>query len=110
MSQQLALNCLLQGREGNTLHLLLEASCAQMLTNNTEERLRSALEVYYGEPLKLRITIGQPVAATPASLQVQRQSERQQAASEVIARDPNVQALCDTFDGQIRPDSTVPTD
>jgi DNA polymerase-3 subunit gamma/tau len=110
MAQQLALNCVSLGREGNILRLLLEPGHAQVRTKNAEERLRMALETFYGEPLRLSIQLGEPTTITPAQQQVINQVERLQAAADSIARDPNVQALCEAFDGRIKPDSIVPSD
>ncbi len=110
MAQQLALHCVLQNHEDNILHLLLDPSYAQVHTKNGEERLRTALEAYYGNPLQLRIQVGESTATTPAHQQSQRQAERRQAAVEAIHGDPNVQALCDTFNARIKPDSITPTD
>jgi len=110
MAQQLALHCVLHSYEGNMLHLLLDPSHAQVHTKNGEERLRSALEAYYGKPLQLRIQVGESTATTPAYQQSRHQAERQQAATDAIHSDPNVQALCDTFNAKIKPDSITPID
>lgn len=105
MAQQLALNCTLQRQEDNALHLVLAPSFAQTKTRNAEDRLRTALEGYFGKSLRLNIKVGESADATPAERLNQQQSERRQAAWEAINDDPNVQALCDTFDAQVKPDS-----
>lgn len=110
MAHQLAINCSLENRQGNTLHLRLEPSCAQMRTKNTEERLRTSLAAYYSQPIELKITVGEPMAKTPAQQAAQRQAEHQQAAMASISQDPNVQALCETFDAQLKRDSIKPAD
>jgi DNA polymerase-3 subunit gamma/tau len=110
MAQQLALHCVLQNDEDNILHLLLDPNYAQVHTKNGEERLRTALEAYYGKPLQLRIQVSESTVITPACQQSQRQSERQQAAVEAIHSDANVQGLCDTFNARINTDSITPTD
>lgn len=110
MAHQLAVNCFLKNREGNTLYLQLEPSCAQMRTKNTEERLRTALAAYYGQPIELKIAVGELHAQTPAQQEAQRQAEHQQAAMASISQDPNVQALCETFNAQLKQDSIKPAD
>ncbi len=110
MTQQLALNSVLQKQEDGNLRLLLDAKHSGMRTRNAEERLQKALSSYYGKPIRLsiRLTCDQP--ETPAREQAQQQEQRRQAAIEAINRDPNVQALCETFDAKIKPDSIRPID
>lgn len=110
MAHQLAINCVLASHDNQVLHLRLEPNCSQMRTKNTEERLRAALETYCGHPVSLKITIGEGNTATPAREQAQRQAERQQAALESISQDPNVKALCETFDARLQTDSVRPQD
>jgi DNA polymerase-3 subunit gamma/tau len=110
MVHQLALNCFLEHREGNTLYLKLEPSCAQMRTKNTEERLRASLAAYYKQPIALKIAVGELTAKTPAQQDAQRQAEHQEVAMASISQDPNVQALCETFGAQLKQDSIKPAD
>jgi DNA polymerase-3 subunit gamma/tau len=105
MAQQLALNCTLQHQEGDVLHLMLASAYSQTRTRNAEERLRAALESHFGKPLRLHIKVGAPAEATPAERLGRQQAERRQAAWEAINKDPNVQALRDTFEAQVKPDS-----
>lgn len=109
-TQQLALNCVYQRREGSVLYLALDATHEHMATEQLLKRLEEALTRYFGEPLKVRI---QPVSGdleTPAKLDAQRQVERVKAAQQTIASDPNVRALCDTFGTQVNPDLVKPLD
>jgi DNA polymerase-3 subunit gamma/tau len=109
--KQLALNCILRGREGNTVRLLLAPEYTHLRTKSFEERLCAALRNYYGEPLlQVHIQIAVSAITTPARQQAEQQAERQQAAVEIIRRDPNVRALCDTFNAQVQPDSIIPLD
>jgi DNA polymerase-3 subunit gamma/tau len=110
VEQQLALNCVMLGREGNTLRLSLQAIHAMIRTKSAEERLRTALEEYYGEPLQLSIQVGELNMTTPAQQQAKLQTERLQAAVQTINSDPNVQALCETFNARIKPDSIGPSE
>jgi DNA polymerase-3 subunit gamma/tau len=105
MAQQLALNCSLQNYQDNTLHLVLAPGYAQTRTKNAEDRLRAALESYTGKPVRLQIRVAESTVATPAERHTQQQAERRQAAWTELNQDPNVQALCDTFEAQVRPDS-----
>ena len=109
LSLQLARHCLLERREGDTLHLSVEPGFAAR-AKPVEERLQTALENYYGRPLKLLFGTAQTGAATPARRLTEAQAERQQAAARTIQEDPNIQALRNAFDARVRDESIVPTD
>ena len=101
MAKQLALNCALVTREGNSFHLALEATHAQMRNKTSEERLKMALEQHLGAPVSLRFQVGKLMAATPADQRQQQRAERQQAAVERVNQDPNVRDMRETFDARI---------
>jgi DNA polymerase-3 subunit gamma/tau len=88
----------------------LDSSQANLRTVRLEERLQQALQTYYQAPIKLVLTVGEPGGATPAQAQAREQSQRQQAAVQVIQSDANVQALVETFNARIHPDSIQPLD
>ncbi len=109
--KELALNCVLQGREGYTLRLQLAPECAHLRTKNFVDRLGAALQAYYGEPqLRLQLQIAEAGITTPAREHAEQQAGRRQAAVEAIRQDSNVRALCDTFDAQVQSDSITPLD
>ena len=110
MLQQLAVNCALTGRTGDTLSLLLDSSQTNLRSARLEERLQQALQTYYQTPIKLVLSVGEPRGATPAQAKAQEQNERQQAAVQVIESDANLQALVETFNARIHPDSIQPLD
>lgn len=110
MLQQLAVNCALKERAGDTVHLILDNTQANLHTKKLEERLQQALQTYYQTPIKLVLSVGEPGGATPAQAQAREQSERQQAAVQIIQSDANVQALVETFNARIHPDSIQPLD
>lgn len=111
MVKQLALNCALQGREGNTLRLQLAPEYAHLRTKSFVDRLCAALQDYYQEPqLHLQIQTAEVGIATPARAQAEQQAERRQSAVAAIQQDSNVRALCDTFNAQVQPDSITPID
>lgn len=109
-AQQLALNCVYRRREGNALHLELDATHAHLATDQTVRRLEESLSQYYGEPLKVRIHQGSGGLDTPAKRDAARQAERLAAAQAVIATDPEVRALCNTFGVQVNPELVKPAE
>ncbi|HEX5340339.1 MAG TPA: DNA polymerase III subunit gamma/tau [Gammaproteobacteria bacterium] len=109
-TQQLALNCVYQRREGNILYLDLDAAQERMATEQLLKRMEEALTRHFGEPLKVRVQAVAGALETPAKLDAQRQVERVKQAQQAIASDPNVRALCDTFGTQVNPDLVKPVD
>lgn len=107
-AQQLALNCAYQRREGNALHLELDAAHGHLATDQTLRRLEDSLSQYYGESLKIRIHRGSGGLDTPAKRDAARQAERLAAAKVAIESDPEVHALCQAFGAQVNPELVKP--
>jgi DNA polymerase-3 subunit gamma/tau len=110
LAKQLAVHCVVKDFSGNILELLLDPRHSQVRTGNSEERLRMALEKYFGVSLQLQIKLGEQTTFTPAQKQAQHQIQRHQEAVELIEQDPNVKAMQETFNARITPDSIVATD
>jgi len=110
MTRELALNCELKQRSVDSLHLVLDNAQAHLRSIKVEERIEQALQQYYAAPLKLVISVDKPEQETPASRQLRRQVERQQAAVAAIQADANIKSLCETFNASINPDSIQPVD
>lgn len=105
-SRALATHCTLAKTSGDEISLLLDPSQAPLLTANQKQRIAAALETYLQKPVKLSIEIGKMGMDTPAAMDKQQQAERQATASKTIAQDQNVQAIIQTFNGRIVPETT----
>jgi DNA polymerase-3 subunit gamma/tau len=106
-TRELANNCILDSLDDTVCRLLIDPGF-QRVGTVAEERLRDALQKYYGRPLKLQITPQVSQQMTPALEQQKARENRQQAAVDAIHADPNVQALRDEFDARILPGSIEP--
>ncbi len=106
-TRELANNCVLDGIDENVCRLLIDPGF-QRVGSVAEEKLREALQKYYGRPLKLQITPQTTQQMTPAIEMQKAREDRQQAAVDAINADPNVQDLKDTFDARIMPGSIEP--
>jgi DNA polymerase-3 subunit gamma/tau len=104
----LASNCAFVRREQNVLHLCLDGKSETLLTKSTEAALKKALCIYYGESLRLDISIGETVSATPSQEEARRVDAKYEAARASIEADPNVKALQDMFGAELNPDSIEP--
>ena len=107
LSLQLANNCVLDKIEDNVCYLLIDPGFHRV-GSSAEEKLRDALQKYYGKPLKLEIKPQISQQMTPALQQQKAREDRQQAAVDAINTDPNVVALKEQFDARILPGSIEP--
>jgi DNA polymerase-3 subunit gamma/tau len=74
------------------------------------DKIRLALENYFGEPLEVSIDTGEPDLETPAMRQQRLAVERHREAVSEIENDPQLQQLIARFDGELDPASIMPTD
>ncbi len=108
LTRELANHCTLDAYEDGVLRLTLDRASAHLLNKEREAVFRQALAQHYGRAVDLRIAPGSPQAETPARERLRTQSERQQAAVEVIMTDPNVQALQENFSAKVDAGSIRP--
>jgi DNA polymerase-3 subunit gamma/tau len=88
LAGQLAKNCVLESLEGERLVLSLSVENKGLQNNKVAfERLQAVLSEYFAKPMKVQIVLGQNVAATPAIVEQQAKSDRQQQANQAIASD-----------------------
>jgi len=106
-TRELANNCILAGIDDHVCRLLIDPGF-QRVGTIAEEKLREALQKYFGRPLKLEITPQLTEQMTPALEMQKAREDRQQAAVDAINDDPNVQALKDHFGARILPGSIEP--
>ena len=109
MAVQLANHSVVEGWDGKTLTLAVDANCASMLGSLAEKRLQEALEQHAGGALRLEWNQGH-ASDTPAERQQAAREQRQQQAESDIASDPLVQAMQDSFDAELIEDSVRPTE
>jgi DNA polymerase-3 subunit gamma/tau len=106
--REIANNTTLESHENGALVLVLDESRARILNKEREAELKQALEKYYGGPIRLTLRTGRPAAETPAQEKSRVLDERQQAAVQAIAEDPNVRALQEKFNARVNPASIRP--
>jgi DNA polymerase-3 subunit gamma/tau len=101
LARQLAVNSLPIAREDSRVRLRLSPSHKQLTASGVKQKLQTALSTYCGEPVSLDIELAEPKGDTPATAERKDAQARQQEALRAIERDPNVRALCETFDAEI---------
>jgi DNA polymerase-3 subunit gamma/tau len=105
MARELALNCECVAVSEDTVRLRVAPQHQTLSRGRPYERFCAALQRALGRPVKVEIAIQQPDGETPAEAAQRELDERLRAAREVLEQDQGLQAIVDTFDGQIETDS-----
>ena len=101
----IANHCTLANINENTVQLRLDPSQKPLLNDKVKARLSQALSEYYDKTMVAMIEIGEGKLVTPAVKDATQRQAKQQAITEAIKQDANVQALMEAFDAKIIPDS-----
>jgi DNA polymerase-3 subunit gamma/tau len=110
MVKELAAHSTLAGKQGNKVQLVLDADGEHFRRPQLEEKLAQALSAYFGEPVRLELSIADRALDTLARQQKAATDDRVQQARAAIDSDPNVRAMRDMFGATVQPDSVRPTD
>jgi len=106
--RMLAQHCELAGRGAGRIELRLAQAHQHLLEGPYQERLKAALERYFGERLRLVITLTEAAGGSPAALADRAQQRQQAEALAAIEEDPFVRELVENFDAQVIESSIKP--
>jgi len=106
----IASNCELVERAGDTLRFVLDNKRAALFNDGHSEKLGMALANYFGHAVSVTVVPGEPEGETPAMRLERLVRLRQEAAVVAIEGDPQLQALITRFDGELDRASIHPTD
>jgi DNA polymerase III subunit gamma/tau len=110
MVKELAAHSTFAGRQGNKVQLVLDADGEHFRRPQLEEKLAQALSAYFGEPVRLELSVADRALDTLARQQKAAADDRVQQARAAIENDPNVRAMRDMFGATVTPDSVRPTE
>jgi DNA polymerase-3 subunit gamma/tau len=110
MVKELAAHSTLIGKQGNKVQLVLDADGEHFRRPQLEEKLTQALSAYFGEPVRLELSVADRALDTLARQQKAAADDRVQQARAAIDSDPNVRAMRDMFGATVQPDSVRPTE
>jgi DNA polymerase III subunit gamma/tau len=110
MVKELAAHSTFVGRQGNKVQLVLDADGEHFRRPQLEEKLAQALSAYFGEPVRLELSVADRALDTLARQQKAAADDRVQQARAAIENDPNVRAMRDMFGATVTPDSVRPTE
>lgn len=97
----LAEQCVLRELTDSHLKLNVHPKQKPLLNQKHIDRIRGGLTQHFGRPFTVEITVDVNTQGSPADLVIQQQELQQQAAEQVILRDPLVQQMMQTFDATI---------
>lgn len=79
-----------------------------LLEKKYQEKIQEAVNLHFGQSVKLKFTVGSVTGLTPAALQQRKAEAKQAKAIAAIETDPVVQALVENFDARIIVSSIKP--
>jgi len=106
----IASHCDLCSNANGSLEFVLDTGNASLFNDGHNDKIRLALENYFGHSLSVCIVPGDVQRETPAMRKARLAQERQQEAVVSIEADPQLQKLIARFDGELDRSSIVPTD
>ena len=107
MLGSVAAHCQIQSQQGNCIDFVIAEANATLLNERHIERLQERLSEYFGTPLQVRVNEGECGEETPARWKERQLAAQLAAAQQAFSSDPSVQALIETFDGQLDMDSVT---
>ena len=110
MSEQLAAHCSVGAWDDNKLTLNLDPACSGLVGSLAEERLKLALDKYFGKPITLNIELIDTKEDTPARRAEQERCQREADALANMQQDPLVNALEERFEAELIVDSVKAVD
>ena len=104
----IAAHCELRSRRERHLEFVLDEAHSSLFNEGHVDKIRLALENYFGGTLSLTIEPGKVEAETPAQHAERRRQERLQQAVAEIEADARLQSLIARFDGELDRASIAP--
>jgi DNA polymerase-3 subunit gamma/tau len=108
LARELATRSELISADGD--HVRLRVPIKTLLDAGTLDRLKTALNEFFGRPIRLSAEVGVTSGPTAAGLAEQARAERQKRAEDAIYADPFVRELIDNFGASVDPRSIKPKD
>lgn len=107
LSRQIARSSVLHKEADGRYQLILRPTLANLLSESVIENLQQRLQHSYDMTLS-GVVVADSAAATPHELQQQIDQRRLARARTILAEDPTVQALAQTFGAELVDDSVKP--
>ena len=105
-ARELARNAELRGRDGNTFDFIVPKAKAHLAERNYLDKLKAALEKHLGQPVTVKVSVGEVAGVTAAAIEAEDRDVRKAEAARAVHSDGFVQDLVNLFDGKVV-DSTI---
>jgi DNA polymerase-3 subunit gamma/tau len=105
-ARELARNAELRQREGSVFELVVPKAKAYLAERSYVDKLKAALEQYFGTSVSVKVMVGEVAGASAAALETGEREARRSAAAQAVSSDGFVQDLVNLFDGKVV-DSTI---
>jgi len=106
MAAELARQAEWVGIEGNTV--ILKVATRALSQGPSADRLRDALAGFFGQPVQLRMEVGETGSETAYAVEQSERQARQKQAEQAIENDDFVKTLVTEFGGEVVPGSIRP--
>lgn len=104
----LARNCILLSQKDDVLQLQVSAARSAFNTPAIQARLNHALSAKFGRNIQLQFSVGESLQLSPQQTREKNASDALETAQSLLANDPTLHALKQTFNAVIDPNSIVP--
>jgi DNA polymerase-3 subunit gamma/tau len=108
MARMLAQHCELKNHTDSLMQLVIPDEHKHLLEKPYQEKLRTSLAEYFGQPVKVEFSIGVISGMSPVVLENQEKQRKQTAAIASIEQDPFVRDLVENFDAKVIESSIKP--
>ncbi|HMK13957.1 MAG TPA: DNA polymerase III subunit gamma/tau [Burkholderiales bacterium] len=108
MAKMLAQHCELAGYGNDVLELRVPEPHKHLLEKSYQEKLKLALNDYFGKHMAVSLAVGSSSGNTPAEKEHREKQDRQMRAIEAIEKDPFVRELVENFDAKVIDSSIKP--
>jgi DNA polymerase-3 subunit gamma/tau len=100
-ARELARNSALSRHAEGMIELVVPKSMSHLAERNYQEKLKAALEQYFGRQIVLRVTPGEVTAASAAAIEAEDREARRADAARAVQGDRFVKDLVDMFDAKV---------
>lgn len=100
-------NCVVESFTDKQLNLVLDNTQSSLFNDEHHRRINQSLVSYFNEDMRISITLGIPLAESPAQFRQRQRDERIQQAITDFKNDENVGRIVNQFSAHIQQDSII---
>jgi DNA polymerase III subunit gamma/tau len=100
-ARELARNSALARHAPGSIELTVSRGMAHLADRGYQDKLKAALEAYFGTPLALKVLVGEVNGGTAAAVDAGEREARRAEAARAVQGDRFVQDLVDIFDAKV---------